>query len=256
MRIDNIQIPLNYKNPFWKDNFEFLKEYLMTQLGYPLVRVELTENHLITGIHDAISQYLKYDNFNYIHMEKFVPDQNNFIQLPDYINPGLVRDVFFETNDNIFSTSLPTDGGVTIGLPLNNIFDVSMGFLDLTKYYMARMSLANADQMLGVDRNWEILNGGIKIYQTKNKLYNNVGVLFAKFLLPIEFEGDDWIRRFSLARCKIMLGIIRRKFSGFAAAGGSASVDGDTLVSEGKAEEEALITELKESRPGLPMMQF
>lgn len=256
MRITNIQIPLDYKSPFWKDNFNFMKEYLMTQLGYPLIRVELTENHLITATHDAISQYLKYDQYNSIYMEKFVPDGDNFIQLPDYINPSLVRDVFFETNDNIFSTSLPTDGGVTIGLPLNNIFDVSMGFLDLTKYYMARMSLANADIMLGVDRNWEILNGGIKIYQTKNKLYNNVGVLFAKFLLPIEFEGDDWIRRFALARSKIMLGIIRRKFSGFAAAGGSASVDGDALVSEGKAEEEALIVEIKESRPALPMMQF
>jgi hypothetical protein len=256
MKISNVQIPLDYKSPFWKDNFNFIKEYLMTQLGYPLIRVELTENHLITATHDAISQYLKYDGNNSIYMEKFTPDSNNFIQLPDHINTGLVRDVFFETNDNIFSTSLPTDGGVTVGLPLNNIFDVSMGFLDLTKYYMARMSLSNADNILGVDRNWEILNGGIKIYQTKNKLYNNVGVLFAKFLLPIEFEGDDWIRRFALARCKIMLGTIRRKFSGFAAAGGSASVDGDALISEGKTEETDLITEIKESRPGLPMMQF
>jgi len=256
MKINNVQIPLDYKSPFWKDNFNFLKEYIMTQLGYPLIRVELTENQLITAIHDAISQYTKYDHNNSIYMEKFVPDNNNFIQLPDHINPALVRDVFFETNDNVFSTSLPTDGGVTVGLPLNNIFDVSMGFLDLTKYYMARMSLANADQMLGTERTWEILNGGVKIYQSKNKLYNNVGILFAKFLLPIEFEGDDWIRRFSVARSKIMLGIIRRKFSGFAAAGGSASVDGDALVSEGKAEEEMLITEIKESRPGLPMMQF
>ena len=256
MKISNVQIPLDYKNPFWKDNFNFIKEYLMTQLGYPLIRVELTENHLITATHDAISQYLKYDSYNSIYLEKFTPDSSNFIQLPDHINPGLVRDVFFETNDNVFSTSLPTDGGVTVGLPLNNIFDTSMGFLDLTKYYMARMSLANADSILGVDRNWEIINGGIKIYQTKNKLYNKVGVLFAKFLLPIEFEGDDWIRRFALARCKIMLGTIRRKFSGFAAAGGSASVDGDALISEGKAEEEMLITEIKESRPGLPMMQF
>lgn len=256
MRIDSIQIPLDYKHPFWKDNFNFLKEYLMTQLGYPLVRVELTENHLIMAIHDSISQFLKYDSFNSIYMEKFTPDMNNFIKLPDHINTGMIRDVFFETNDNVFSTSLPTDGSVTVGLPLNSIFDVSMGFLDLTKYYMARMSLANADSILGTERNWEILNGGIKIYQTKNKVRNTVGVLFAKFLMPIEFEGDDWIRRFALARAKIMLGIIRRKFSGFAAAGGTASVDGDTLVSEGKTEETDLITELKESRPGLPMMQF
>jgi hypothetical protein len=255
MKISNVQIPLDYKSPFWKDNFNFIKEYLMTQLGYPLIRVELTENHLIAAVHDAISQYLKYDHNNSIYMEKFVPDSNNFIQLPDHINPGLVRDVFFETNDNIFSTSLPTDGGVTVGLPLNNIFDVSMGFLDLTKYYMARMSLANADSILGVDRNWEILNGGVKIYQTKNKLYNNVGILFAKFLLPIEFEGDDWIRRFALARCKIMLGTIRRKFSGFAAAGGQASSDGSDLINEGKQEQVDLMQEIKDARPAIRMLQ-
>lgn len=256
MKISNLQIPLDYKSPFWQDNFNFLKEYLMTQLGYPLIRVELTENHLITAIHDSISQYLKYDHNNSIHVEKFIPDSNNFITLPDHINAGLVRDVFFETSSNVYSTTLPIDGSVTVGLPLNSIFDTSMGFLNLNKYYMARMSMSNADQILGVDRNWEIVNGGIKIYQTKNKLYNTVGVLFAKFLLPIEFEGDDWIRRYALARSKIMLGTIRRKFSGFSAAGGSASVDGDALISEGKAEEDALILEIKESRPGLPIMQF
>jgi hypothetical protein len=52
-----------------------------------------------------------------------------------------------------------------------------------------------------------------------------------------------------------MLGTIRRKFSGFAAAGGQASSDGSDLINEGKQEQVDLMQEIKDSRPAIRMLQ-
>jgi hypothetical protein len=51
------------------------------------------------------------------------------------------------------------------------------------------------------------------------------------------YEYSDWILDYATARCKVMLGMIRRKFANFNGLGNvGTALDGDTLVSEGKEE--------------------
>ena len=60
------------------------------------------------------------------------------------------------------------------------------------------------------------------------------------------FYTSDWILDYSTALCKITLGMIRRKFANFTSIGNMGiSMDGDTLVSEGKEELERLEESLK-----------
>lgn len=55
------------------------------------------------------------------------------------------------------------------------------------------------------------------------------------------FEFSDWIQDYALARCKIILGRIRGKFANFASLGNTGiSLDGDQLIQEGKEEIERL----------------
>ena len=55
------------------------------------------------------------------------------------------------------------------------------------------------------------------------------------------FYTSDWIFDYALAECKIMLGIIRRKFAQFTSIGNiGLTLDGDQLVQEGKEEKERL----------------
>jgi hypothetical protein len=63
--------------------------------------------------------------------------------------------------------------------------------------------------------------------------------------LNINSIGKQWIRRFSLAICKEMLGNIRSKFATIPIPGSSITLNGPSLVSEGKAEQLALRDELK-----------
>ena len=57
--------------------------------------------------------------------------------------------------------------------------------------------------------------------------------------------GKQWIRRFALALCKEMLGLIRSKFASIPIPGESVNLNGGELVSQGKEEQSALREELK-----------
>ena len=58
--------------------------------------------------------------------------------------------------------------------------------------------------------------------------------------------GKQWIRKYGLALCKELLGIIRSKYGTIPIPNADTTLDGDTLRSEAAAEKEALITQLRE----------
>ena len=63
--------------------------------------------------------------------------------------------------------------------------------------------------------------------------------------LNINSIGKQWIRRFALALCKEMLGNVRSKFATIPIPGNNVTLNGSSLVTEGKAEQAALRDELK-----------
>ncbi len=59
--------------------------------------------------------------------------------------------------------------------------------------------------------------------------------------------GKQWIRKYTLALAKELLGIVRSKYGELPIPGGGTStLDGDTLRSEATAEKEELVTQLRE----------
>ena len=62
----------------------------------------------------------------------------------------------------------------------------------------------------------------------------------------INHPGQQWIRKYCLALCKELLGIIRSKYGTIPIPGGDVSMDGDTLRAEATAEKDALVTSLRE----------
>lgn len=268
MKLSKFSIPLDYNHDYWKKNYVFLKDYIMSSFGHPIVRVELTERHLIQSIHDSVSQYFKYrDGSADLFFEELPIDSKttisgsngtgeiNFVSLPNHIDPSLVKDVVFVESSNAFGFMNPVDEGFVATFPLNSFMNMNGGVFDLGQYYMARQNLADANLITGRQKHFEIINGGIKIFPAKIDS-GKVGVLYGKIYDPNDLESDDWIRAYSVASAKIILGTVRRKFSGFAAAGGSATSDGSDLINEGKTEQAELILQLKEQRPALGMFQY
>lgn len=62
----------------------------------------------------------------------------------------------------------------------------------------------------------------------------------------INAVGKQWIRRYTLALCKEMLGYIRGKYSSLPIPNADVTLNGSDLISAGATEKEGLITELKE----------
>jgi hypothetical protein len=62
----------------------------------------------------------------------------------------------------------------------------------------------------------------------------------------INNPGKQWIRKYTLALAKELLGAIRSKYGSIPSPGDAISLDGETLRGEGIAEKEALVSELRE----------
>ena len=62
----------------------------------------------------------------------------------------------------------------------------------------------------------------------------------------INSSGRQWIRKFTLALSKELLGIIRSKYASMPLPNGEVALDGDSLKTEGREEKTQLLEELKE----------
>ncbi len=74
-----------------------------------------------------------------------------------------------------------------------------------------------------------------------NITYNNME--YAKINDP----GKQWIKKYTLALSKELLGAIRSKYSSVPIPGAEINLDGDSLRSEGAQEKDRLIQELREN---------
>ena len=76
--------------------------------------------------------------------------------------------------------------------------------------------------------------------------YSNVNYDFMKYS-NINDVGKQWIRKYTLALSKELLGIIRSKYGNIPIPNAEVSLDGETLRAEATAEKEQLIEQLREN---------
>jgi len=76
--------------------------------------------------------------------------------------------------------------------------------------------------------------------------FSNAGYDFIQYI-TINDVGKQWIRKYTLALVKEMLGAIREKYSTIPIPGSEISLDGAALRSEAQTEKEALMTQLRET---------
>jgi hypothetical protein len=76
--------------------------------------------------------------------------------------------------------------------------------------------------------------------------FSNAGYDFIQYT-TINDVGKQWIRKYTLALVKELLGAIREKYSNIPIPGSEISLDGAALRSEAQTEKEALMTQLRET---------
>ena len=76
--------------------------------------------------------------------------------------------------------------------------------------------------------------------------YSNIGYNFANYD-RINDVGRQWIRKYTLALAKEMLGAVREKYSTVPIPGSEVSLDGASLRAEAQTEKDSLIEQLREN---------
>lgn len=76
--------------------------------------------------------------------------------------------------------------------------------------------------------------------------YSNVEYNFANYS-QINDVGRQWIRKYTLALAKEMLGAVREKYNTVPIPGSEVSLDGAALRAEAQTEKDALVTQLREN---------
>jgi hypothetical protein len=243
----------------YTNHYVNLKNYILLNLGHPLVRVELTEEMIRTAIIDALTMYHRYATVDYSFIHQSV--SSNPFPVPTGLNKEVIVDILFPSS---FFDSLGSGiaAGGFIGefegtvIPVFNqqgILNIFSQF-NLPLYYTYLQRLEDIKKIVGIDKMWEILDDKIYLFPI-NQPVHDVGILYKGRLTESEAEEQIWIKKYALARAKMILGTIRSKFSGINASGANLAADGEALKTESATEIEKLEVELKGMQRPLPLLQ-
>jgi hypothetical protein len=204
------------------------------RLGYPIIDVELQGDNFFAVFEEAVSEYsAQVNQFNI---------RNNLGSLEGQ-----------PTGSNYTGQSV-------LGSELNNTITIAESY----------GNLANVGGRTDIKKGYINVNTGSQEPTTNYKLwfeyqvvkdrrenstiitpnvvsdYSNIGYNFAQYN-NINDVGKQWIRKYTLALAKEMLGAIREKYNTVPIPGSEVSLDGAALRAEAQTEKDALIEQLREN---------
>lgn len=251
-----------------------LRAYIKRQLGYPNVRVEISDDQLDDSIIRARKKFIKWATGN-ASQERFITMMlsggQHLYDLPtgvlsviDCQDEGKVSGIntLFTVENQLYNQGILNPFTYSSNFGLIG-YHTALDFLEtLEKYTTSSYSYyyhSDTNQL-------EIAPTpptGSTLYNTTGDVYDSPGwVLLRTFMLrtatlstssaPLSAANDplleeDWVQDYALALSKIILGRILRKFESFASIGNAGiALDGASLIDEGKQEKEILEEKLQE----------
>lgn len=244
---------------------EMLIKDVLLNFGAPLVSVELTQEQLDHCIEYAIMIYTKYASFTpqCLGVDLLDYEDENGINLKKF-NISSIKDIAFAPTMGLgMSTSELAFGysGYISQMPMWRPYS----FVSLECMYELKEL---AQRMLAPKPDWTFIpQTGVFKMMPEPRLYyrtlwNNYYVSKGHHrghipaVLECEIEPQLWelysneyVRKLTFARAKILLGTIRGKYSSITLPGGG-TLDGASLKQEGQTEEKELIDNIRQESFG------
>jgi len=237
-------------------------DYVQAMLGAGMVDGRTRSVHYNTGIDRALAKFRQRssnaaeESFGVLTLQV---DQN------DYVLPKEVTEVRQLFRRSIGSRSGGGDGG-SLFEPFNLAYSntyllTSTNMGGLATYYAFASYQKQVGKMFGSDINFTF-NKTTKLLTIMQRPRSSEEVLMWMYnyrpdfnLLQDPFAGQ-WLKDYSLATCKIMLGEAREKFGTIASPQGGTQLNGTALKNEGKAEIEILEADLINYKEGGTPLTF
>lgn len=226
-------------------------DYCRAMLGDGMIDVELDPIHYETALDRALTRFRQRspnaveESYSFLTLEK---DKNDYILPKEIIN---VQSVFRRTLGS------RTGGGTGTNFEPFNLAYTNTYLLNSTMlggiatYFMFASYQEMIGKMFGayIEFQWIPSSRTIRILQRPFSEGEVIGMRTQNFrpdyLIIEDIYAKQWIRDYTLANCKIMLGEARSKFQSIAGPQGGGSLNGNDLKSAGKEELVALDKELE-----------
>jgi len=232
------------------DNVEFnkfdetIRDYVLAQLGHPIVRVELSEFQIKTCIDEAVTKLdyhaptwaLQYAVFN-------ASAGISVYELPAFIMNNLSY-VVYQKDLLAFQFSKGSlEFDFFLGFWQNNRFFQNMNVGD---YLLVQQYMEMIRKVMSRDGSFDVINGRyLQLYpeptSTPSPVVVEYRALDSNTILP---AFRNWVQRYALACAKSVLGRIRGKYQSIPGPGKGAALDGKDLLQESAKEKETLMKEL------------
>lgn len=230
--------------------YQSIKNFVMRKMGYPRVKVYLTEEQLDDSIWEAINRYFEYKDDNLKRAYINGSAGTSTYDIPATIVPKYIHNVIFKPTDPLFSlTGVVQD--VYLLYYLQNAGGASNFIVD---YWMTLASYEEYVRVLGNQPHWQILDETHLVLDPTPSVDFTIGIEYMALPDEATIENIRWIRLYTLALAKGVEGEIRSKFSSFQAGSGEISLNGDALKAESKEEQNMLNEELMSKQIPLGMV--
>ena len=231
-------------------------DYVHTFLGGGMIDVELDPVHYETALTKALSRFRQRSDNSVEESYLFMPtvlDQNTYT-LPNEVIE--VRQIF---RRSIGSRSGGGDGG-TLFEPFNMAYTntylmASSNLGGLATYDMFSQYQELVGRMFGsfIEFKWNTSTKQLTILQ-RPRAEENLMLYCYNYRPDTELLNDyivkQWIKDYTLASCKHMLGEARSKFATIAGPQGGSTLNGDALKNEAAQEMEKLEQEVSQQVTG------
>jgi len=221
-------------------------KYVELNLGGGMVDVELDPDHYETALQAALAKFRQRSDNSVEESYMFLPtvvDQN------EYTLPNEVTEVRKLFRRSIGSRTGGGDGG-TLFEPFNMAYtntyllaSSNMGGLATYNAFAGYQELVG--RMFGsfIEFNWNTTSKKLTLLQRPRAEEDILLYCYnyrPDFELLDDYLAKQWIKDYTLAKCKFMLGEARSKFATIAGPQGGSALNGDALKQEAAAEIEKL----------------
>ena len=225
-------------------------DYAAMRLGAGIVDVELTADHYATAYEQALGMYRQRaqasteESYAWVELQ----ENTNTYTLPDEITH--VRQIFRRTMGSTtgpFSTSFDPFSSATLNVYLLN-FTYSGG---LSTYEMYTGYVETAARMFGAYMNYTFNPVTKQLQLVRDPKGSGEIILLWTYnhkpetTLLQDNMTSQWLKDYTYAASKQILGEVREKFASIAGPQGGTSLNGSQLKSEAQAEMTQLVEDLR-----------
>jgi hypothetical protein len=237
-------------------------DYVQAMLGSGMIDIELDPIHYTTAIDRALNKFRQRssnaseESFGFLTIE---------VDTNDYLLPNEVTEVRQIFRRSIGSRTGGGDGG-SLFEPFNLAYSntyllTSTNMGGLATYYAFASYQKQVGKMFGSDINFTF-NKTTKLLTIMQRPSSSEEVLLWMYNYRPDFNllqdpyASQWLRDYTLATCKIMLGEAREKFATIASPQGGTQLNGASLKAEGKADIDILEQDLINYKDGGTPLTF